>query len=157
MEVDLVEQIAELLGEMVVQVGVGLGVGECRPSVEYLQHLVRLLKQVTPQAGVGLLAVPRTLITQGPHQFVEASKLVGDGLGHLGEIQRGEMVGLEFAVEISPGDFDDALVGQPESLQDDRRGRRLLEASLISESTWLAWAWATRSGPVCPAAAVANT
>ncbi len=91
---------------------------------------MRLLEQVTPQAGVGLLAVPRTLVTQNPNQFVEASKLVGDGLGHLGEIQRGEMVGLEFAVEISPGDFDDALVGQPESLQDDRRGRRLLEGEL---------------------------
>ena len=41
------------------------------PRVERLQRLVGLLQQVAAQANVGLLAVPRALLSQGPHQLVE--------------------------------------------------------------------------------------
>ena len=55
-ELDLVEQIAELLDQVVVS---RLVVGVER--VDRVDHLVGLLDQVRDEAGVGLLAVPRTL------------------------------------------------------------------------------------------------
>ena len=46
--------------------------------VDRLEHLVGLLEQVTGEAGVGLLAVPRALRPQRADQLVEASHLAGD-------------------------------------------------------------------------------
>ena len=74
LEPDLVEQVAELLAKVPVQVfnlDVAAGV-MADPRVEDLQRLVGLLQQVAPQAGVGLLAVPRAALAQRPHQVVEA-------------------------------------------------------------------------------------
>ena len=55
---------------------------------------------------------------------------------------------------------DDPLVRRAEALEDRRPARRRSAsstASLMSDSTQLAWVWATSSGPVAPAAAVANS
>ena len=81
LEPDLVQQVAELLAQVPIQildatafaVAVAVGGGH---GVEGLERLVGLLQEVATKAGVGLLAVPRALPAQGPHQLVETADRV---------------------------------------------------------------------------------
>ena len=70
MEHDLEQQVAQLLLEVVVGLGLGVGaaVAHC---VERLEHLVGLLEQVAGEGGVGLLGVPRALGAQLGDQLDE--------------------------------------------------------------------------------------
>ena len=80
--------------------------------VDGLEHLVGLLEQVAGEAGVGLLAVPGALGPQGAHQLDEACDLAGDRRRQLRDPQRGEVVGLDDAVEVVPRHLGHGLVGQ---------------------------------------------
>ena len=72
-EHDLEQQVAQLLLQGVEALA-GLDV----QAVERLQHLVRLLQQVAPQAVVGLLPVPRALGPQAADDLGERRHLAGD-------------------------------------------------------------------------------
>ena len=70
LEPHLVQQITEFLAQVPVKIRDIAGFGAI-PGVKSLQRLVGLLQEITPQARVGLLAVPRALLAQRPHQLVE--------------------------------------------------------------------------------------
>ena len=72
---------------------------------------------------MGLLAIPRALVPQPPDDAVEADQLVSDGLGQLRDVQAGEVVRLDGAVEVGPRHRGHLLVGQPQPLQHDDRFR----------------------------------
>ena len=95
----LEQEVAELLLER-LEAGAGLLVD----VVDRLEHLVGLLEEVAGEAGVGLLAVPRALGPQRADQLVEARHLAGDRRGERGDPERGEVVGVDGAVEVVPGD-----------------------------------------------------
>ena len=63
-EVDLQQQVAELLAQVVPVTGLVAG-------VDRLEGLVGLLEQVASQRAVGLLALPRALGAQPPHHRQE--------------------------------------------------------------------------------------
>ena len=154
-ELDLVEQVAELFDDVLVRRRVVRVEGAQR-----VDQLVGLLQQVAHQGLVVLLAVPRALLAQRAGELVEADQLGADRLAEVGDVDAREVVGLDGAVELGPRRADDRLLGRAEALEDDdllvaRRG--VSTASLMSLSTQLAWVWATSSGPARPAAAVANS
>ena len=124
-EHDLEEQIAELLGQLVVA-------GPVRPvePVDGLHHLIALLEQVAGQALVRLLAVPGALDPQAADELDEALHLTGDRRRQLRDPQRREVVGDDLAVELRPRDLEDGLVGRPEPLQD---GDRRTAGGLVAE------------------------
>ena len=75
-ELDLVEQVAELFDDVLVG---GRVVGVER--LERVDHLVGLLDQVRHERAVGLLDVPRALLAQRAGELVEAHVLGADRRG----------------------------------------------------------------------------
>ena len=67
---------------------------------------------------MGLLPVPGAACPQGPHQLLQAHQLGGERVSQDGQPQAGQVVRLDVAVEVVPGDPADGLVGQPEVLED---------------------------------------
>ena len=115
-ELDVVEEVAELLDDM--------GVGRRVVGVERLQgvdELERLLDEVRRQRLVGLLPIPRATLPQRAGELVEADVVVGDGVGQVSHIDTRQMVGLDGAIEVGPRRLDDAFVGGAEALQDRHR------------------------------------
>ena len=115
---DLQEHVAQLFDEMDVGrrvVGVKLA--------DRLHQLVGLLDRVARQRGMGLLAVPRALVAQAPHDLVEAHELGADRRLQSGHVEARQVVGLEAAIEVGPGDLEDGLVRKAEALQ-HRHGLR---------------------------------
>ena len=138
-----------------------------------LEHLVRLLQQVAAQAVVGLLAIPRAVGPQPPHDLGERRHLAGDRGRQGGHVQRGEVVGGHHPVELVPRHLDHRLVRQAEALEHHHGGlvgpaRRPADAasspastaspmaSLTSDSTSRSSHWPTSSGPRSPAASAAK-
>ena len=112
-ELDLVQQIAELLDEGVLGGGVvGIERGEG------VDELERLLDEVRHEAGVVLLAVPRAPLAQGAGELVEADVPGADRRGEVRHVDARQVVGLDGAVELAPRRLGDPLLGRPESLQD---------------------------------------
>ena len=95
--------------------------------------------QVRHQRGVGLSPVPGTALPQRVHQRNEAwpprappRQRPGRAVG-CREVDGGEVVGFDRAIELPPVDRDHHLVGQPEVVQDHRLWwlhRRVLECKL---------------------------
>ena len=103
---------------------------------------------MTAKAGVGLGLIPRALVAKHSDELIESSELVRDRLGHLRDEQRREM-SIEHAIDLGPRHLDNLLVGEAEVME--KHGAQVpSNASLMSDSTWLACVWATSSGPVCP-------
>ena len=115
-ELDLVQQVAEFLDEVLVGVGV-VGV----ERLQRVHHLVGLLQQVAHERLVGLLLVPRALLAQRAGELVEANQLGADRCGQVGDVDAGEVVGLDRSVEVGPCGVRDEFVGCAEALQDDHR------------------------------------
>ena len=84
-----------------------------------LDQLVDLLDRVAGQALVRLLAVPRALVAQAADDAVEADQLGPDRLRHVRDVEAGEVVRHDAAVEVLPADRQHLLVGQAEALEDD--------------------------------------
>ena len=120
MELDLVQEVAEFLDQVVVgrRVVGAFGIGEC---LECVDDLVGLFQQVRDQRLVGLFDVPRTLLAQGPSQLVEADVPVADRRCQVWHVDRGEMVGVDRTVHVGPGRVEDLLVGGTERMQDRHR------------------------------------
>ena len=95
------------------------------PGVEGLQQFVGLRQQVPAEAGVGLLAVPGAALPQHPHQLVEAGQLGRRRLGQLRDVERGQVVGAEAAVQLGPLHLEHGLVGRAEALEDHGPGPAL--------------------------------
>ena len=66
-----------------------------------------------------LLAVPRALVAQAADDAVEADQLGPDRLRHVRDVEAGEVVRHDAAVEVLPADGQHLLVGQAEALEDD--------------------------------------
>jgi len=117
-EEDLVEQIPEFLlqvGEPMLDL---LIVAICIELVESLERLVAFLEQVATKRGVGLLAIPRTLLPQPLDEYVE----VGEGGRHrrwkLWNVYGGQMISVNFAIQVVPGNGEYPLVVSADALQD---------------------------------------
>ena len=82
-EADLEQQIAELLFEMVVALA-GLRI----EMLQRVEHLVRLLEQVTGQRLMRLLAIPRASFAQHVDELVEPRHLGRDGRRDRLDVQR---------------------------------------------------------------------
>ena len=122
-ELDLVEQVAEFLDQ--VSIGIRGRIGRRRlgvvEGVDGVDDLVGLLKQVGDQRVVGLFDVPRTLLAQRARQRVETDVGGADRSREGRDPQRGEVVGVDAAIEVGPGHLDDLLVGGSERVQDRDR------------------------------------
>ena len=94
-------------------------VGPARPveRADGLDELVHLLHRVAGEALMGLLAIPGAVLPQATDDGVESDQLLAHRRGQPGDVEAGEVVGLDAAVEVGPGDGADLLVGQPEPLQ----------------------------------------
>ena len=79
--------------------------------------------------GVGLLAIPGALGPERADQLGEAGHLAGHRVGQARDPERGEVVGVDDAIEVVPGHLDDRLVGQAEALE-DHDGRAVVDAQL---------------------------
>ncbi len=112
-ELDLVQQVAEFLDQVVVGRRV-VGV----ERLERVDDLVGLLEEVRDQRFVRLFDVPRTLLAQRAGELVEAHVLGADRRGEFGDPDRREVVGVDRAIEFGPRGVDDAFVGRAERLQD---------------------------------------
>ena len=110
---DLEQHVAELLLERLVG-----RAGPVQPP-DGLDQLVDLLDRVAGQALVRLLAVPRALVAQAADDAVEADELGPDRLRHVRDVEAGEVVRHDAAVEVLPADRQHLLVGQAEALEDD--------------------------------------
>ena len=115
-ELDVVQEVAELLDDVGVRRRVG-GI-ERFQSVDELE---RLFDEVWRQRLVRLLAVPRAPLPQRAGELVEADVVVADGVGKVGDVHTRQMIGVDGAVEIGPGRADDVLVGGTEALEDRDR------------------------------------
>ena len=113
MELDLVEQVAEFLDEVVV----GRRIVGIEP-IDRIDHLVGLLEQMGDEGLMGLLDVPGTLLAQQPGELVEADVLHADRGREFGDPQRRQVIGRHRAVELGPGGLDDPFVGRAERLED---------------------------------------
>ena len=115
-ELDLVQQVAELLDQRLVAgrvVGVEL--------LDRIDHLVRLLDEVRDQGTVRLLDVPRAPFTERAGELVETDIPIGDRRAQRRDVQAGQVIGLDRAVHVGPGRLDDRLVvGAKAAQQDDR-------------------------------------
>ena len=78
------------------------------------------------EGAVRLRAVPGTLGPQGLHQKRQARHLVFQRgrSNKLGDEERGQVIGLERAVEVPPPDADHLFVLEPEMVQDHHFGHR---------------------------------
>ncbi len=115
----LVEQVAQLVFERRVRSGIG-------QAVERLDHLVGLLEEVSGERPVRLLRVPRAPagIAQSLGEQQQSDELRGGGRCRGVDLdeERGEVVGVDPAVELRERHLLDALVGQAQSLEHgDRR------------------------------------
>jgi hypothetical protein len=116
MELDLVQQVAELLDQRVLGRGiVGVERGEG------VDELERLLDEVRHQAGVGLLAVPRTALPQRSGELVEAHVPGAHRGGEARDVHTREVVGLDGPVELAPRGVGDLFVVGAESLEEHDR------------------------------------
>ena len=90
-------------------------------ACDRVDDLVGLLEQVGHEGLVGLLDVPRALLAQRAGELVEADVLGADRGGEVRDPERGEVVGVDRAVEFGPRRVDDPLVGRAERLEDRDR------------------------------------
>ena len=122
-ELDLVEQIAELLDQVLVGVG-PFGV----EALDRVDDLIGLLDQERYEAAVGLFDVPRAPFAQRAHQLVETQVAGPGGDAQRRHVQRRQVVGLDRLVHLGPGRRDDPFVGGAEGLEQHDGGR--VEAAL---------------------------
>ena len=116
MELDLIQQVAELLDQCVVGRRVVLG-----QILEGVDRLVGLLEEVLDEARVSLFTIPRALLAQGACELVQLDHLSGDGTAERRDVQRGQVVGLDRAIHFRPRRVDHALVGVSKVVQDHDR------------------------------------
>ena len=108
---------------------------------------------MTGERLVRLLAVPRAALAEHAHQLDEPRHLLRDGRGERRDVERGEMVGRDGAVESTHAHLAYLLVGQPEVVQHVTDvGPLSSAASFSADSTSTVSHCATRNGPVLPAA-----
>ena len=106
MELDLIQQVAEFLDERVVGRGVVfVQVLEC------VDRLIGLLEQVFDEALMRLFLVPRALLAERAGELMQLDHLTGDGTAELGDVHRGQVIGLDRAIHLRPRGFDHAFVG----------------------------------------------
>ncbi len=99
---------------------------------------------------MGLLAVPGAALAQRAHQLGEAHQLGPHRGGQLGDPQRGQVVGLEAAVEVGPVELDHHLVGQSQALEDDDRRRWVVGGQLDRREHGARVALGDQEGPALP-------
>ena len=80
-------------------------------AAQRVDDLVGLLQQVAHERLVVLLAVPRALLAQRAGELVEADELGADRLAESGDVDAGEVVGVDGAVEVGPRRPRDRLLG----------------------------------------------
>ena len=149
-ELDLVEQVAELLDQRLVGgrvVGVEL--------LDRVDDLVGLLDEVGDQRRVGLLDVPRALLAERAGELVEAHVAVADrqrrAPGCTAHVRWSASTVRSISAQVV---CDDPLVRAcraPCSSTTGVASRSPVGSSmlsLMSDSTQLAWVWATSSAPV---------
>ena len=101
-ELDVVEQVAELLDDVLV------GRRVARVLVlKRVDELERLLHEVRDERLVGLLSIPRALLAQRAGQFVEPHVVVADRASETRHVDAREVVGLDRSVELAPRGLDD--------------------------------------------------
>ena len=130
-EHDFVQQVAELVFERGVRAGGNGNVAARRlegQRFDRFHHFVRLFEEVARQRVMGLLRIPRapTRVTEPLGELQEPHDLAGRARGPRLDldVERGEVIGLDGAVELGQLDGRDQLVGEAEALQHrDRRGR----------------------------------
>ena len=128
MEDDLAQEVAELVAECGVGVGRVVDAAFGRVGGERLDgldDLVRLLERVPGERVVGLLRVPRASARspQPLHQLDETGELPGDRRVAGVDVERGQVIGLDHAVEVDQGHVVHELVGEAQPLE--HRDRRL--------------------------------
>ena len=94
-EFDLVQEIAKLLDEFVVAVGVSVTQG-----VDRIDHFVGLLEQVRDERTVGLFFVPWALLTQCACELVEANKVMACRRCKAGYPETRQVVGIDCTVDL---------------------------------------------------------
>src|SRR6202023_1548986 len=107
-EDDLEQQVAELLLE------VRGALSRRAQPLDRLEDLVGLLQEMAGQRLMGLLAVPRSTLPEGPDQGLEAHQLGRHRGGQRWDPQAGEMVDVDRAVEAFPRNLAHRLVGKTE-------------------------------------------
>ena len=112
-ELDLVQQVAELLDQRLVGGGV-VGV----ERLQRVDDLERLLDEVRHQRGVGLLAIPRALLAQRAGELVEADVPGADRDAERRDVHARQVIGRDGAVELAPRRARDPLIRRAEALQD---------------------------------------
>ena len=143
-ELDLVQQVAELLDQRLVG---GRVVGVER--LEGVDQLECLLDEVRHERIVGLLAVPRALLAQRAGELVEAHVAGADRHAERRYVDAREVIRLDGAVELAPRGAGDRSAGVPRPCRITTGSSPVASstASLISDSTWRSWVWAIKHRP----------